>query len=36
VIKQYPDTYMVATPVSRRVNTSKNNDNGLIAPVALS
>jgi putative SOS response-associated peptidase YedK len=36
VIKQYPDTHMAATPVSRRVNTPKNNDAGLIAPVALS
>jgi putative SOS response-associated peptidase YedK len=34
-IKQYPDTQMVATPVSKRVNTPKNNDAELIAPVAL-
>jgi putative SOS response-associated peptidase YedK len=33
VIKQYPDTHMVATPVSRRVNTPKNNDAELIAPI---
>ena len=31
-IKQYPDTHMVATPVSKRVNTPKNNDAELIAP----
>ena len=30
VIKQYPDTHMVATPVSTRVNTPKNNDANLI------
>jgi putative SOS response-associated peptidase YedK len=29
-IKQYPDTHMVATPVSTRVNTPKNNDTTLI------
>jgi putative SOS response-associated peptidase YedK len=29
-IKQYPDTHMVATPVSTRVNTPKNNDLTLI------
>lgn len=34
VLKQYPDTHMVATPVSKRVNTPKNNDAQLIAPVA--
>ena len=33
VIKQYPDTRMVATPVSTRVNTPKNNDAKLIALV---
>ena len=33
VIKQYPDTHMVATPVSKRVNTPKNNDAELIAPI---
>jgi putative SOS response-associated peptidase YedK len=33
VIKQYPDTYMVATPVSTRVNTPKNNDAKLIEPI---
>jgi putative SOS response-associated peptidase YedK len=33
VIKQYPDTHMVATPVSTRVNTPKNNDAKLIEPV---
>jgi putative SOS response-associated peptidase YedK len=32
VIKQYPDTHMVATPVSKRVNTPKNNDAELITP----
>jgi putative SOS response-associated peptidase YedK len=30
VIKQYPDTHMVATPVSTRVNTPRNNDAKLI------
>jgi putative SOS response-associated peptidase YedK len=30
VLTQYPDTHMVATPVSKRVNTPKNNDAGLI------
>jgi putative SOS response-associated peptidase YedK len=34
VIKQYPDTHMVATPVSTRVNTPKNNDAALIQPIA--
>jgi putative SOS response-associated peptidase YedK len=29
-IRQYPDTHMVATPVSTRVNTPKNNDAKLI------
>jgi putative SOS response-associated peptidase YedK len=33
-LKQYPDTHMVATPVSKRVNTPKNNDAELIAAVA--
>jgi putative SOS response-associated peptidase YedK len=33
VIKQYPDTHMVATPVSTRVNTPKNNDAKLIEPI---
>jgi putative SOS response-associated peptidase YedK len=32
-IKQYPDTHLVATPVSTRVNSPKNNEAGLIAPV---
>jgi putative SOS response-associated peptidase YedK len=32
-IKQYADTHMVATPVSTRVNTPKNNDAQLIEPV---
>jgi putative SOS response-associated peptidase YedK len=32
VIKQYPDTHMVATPVSTRVNTPRNNDAKLIEP----
>jgi putative SOS response-associated peptidase YedK len=31
-IKQYPDTHMVATAVSTRVNTPKNNDAKLIEP----
>jgi len=35
VIKQYPDTHMVATPVSKRVNTPKNNDAELIAPMPI-
>jgi putative SOS response-associated peptidase YedK len=35
VIKQYPDTHMVATPVSRRVNTPKNNDADLITAVPI-
>jgi putative SOS response-associated peptidase YedK len=30
-IKQYPDAHMVAAPVSKRVNTPKNNDARLIA-----
>jgi len=29
-IEQYPDTHMVATPVSRRVNAPRNNDASLI------
>jgi putative SOS response-associated peptidase YedK len=33
VIKQYPDTHMVATPVSARVNTPKNNDSTLIEAI---
>jgi putative SOS response-associated peptidase YedK len=33
VLKQYSDTHMVATPVSTRVNTPKNNDAALIEPV---
>jgi putative SOS response-associated peptidase YedK len=32
VIKQYPETHMVAVPVSKRVNTPKNNDPDLIMP----
>jgi len=35
VIKQYPDTHLVATPVSKRVNTPKNNDAELIAAVPI-
>ena len=35
VIKPYPDTHMVATPVSRRVNTPKNNDADLITAVPI-
>lgn len=34
LLSQYPDTHMVATPVSRRVNTPKNNDATLIAPLS--
>jgi putative SOS response-associated peptidase YedK len=33
VIKQYPDTHMLATPVSTRVNTPKNNDAKLIEAI---
>jgi len=33
LLKQYPDTHMVATPVSRRVNTPKSNDAELICRV---
>jgi putative SOS response-associated peptidase YedK len=36
LLRQYPDTHMVATPVSKRVNTPKNNDVLLISPVAHS
>jgi DNA-binding CsgD family transcriptional regulator len=32
-IKQYPDTHMVATPISTRVNTPKNNDARLIEAI---
>jgi len=32
---QYPDTHMVATPVSKRVNTPKTNDSELIAPALV-
>ena len=32
-LRQYPDTHMVATPVSRRVNAPKNNDAELISRV---
>jgi putative SOS response-associated peptidase YedK len=35
VVKQYPETHMVATPVSKRVNTPKNNDPDLIKPISL-
>jgi len=35
LLKQYPDTHMVATPVSRRVNTPKNNDADLIEPAKV-
>ena len=34
-IKPYPDTQMLATPVSKRVNTPKNDDAQLIAPAAI-
>jgi putative SOS response-associated peptidase YedK len=33
VIKQYPDTHMVATPVSTRVNKPQNNDSTLIEAI---
>jgi putative SOS response-associated peptidase YedK len=33
LLRQYPDTHMVATPVSKRVNTPKNNDAELLTPV---
>jgi putative SOS response-associated peptidase YedK len=33
VIKQYPETHMVATPVSKRVGSPKNNDAQLIQAV---
>lgn len=33
VIKQYPDTHMVATPVSTRVGSPKNNDANLIEAI---
>jgi putative SOS response-associated peptidase YedK len=35
VLRQYPDTHMVATPVSKRVNTPKNNDAELIATASV-
>jgi putative SOS response-associated peptidase YedK len=35
LLRQYPDTHMVATPVSKRVNTPKNNDVELIAPAMV-
>lgn len=34
-LRQYPDTHMVATPVSRRVNAPKNNNAELIAPAMV-
>jgi putative SOS response-associated peptidase YedK len=34
LIRPYPDTHMVARPVSKRVNTPKNNDPTLIVPLA--
>jgi putative SOS response-associated peptidase YedK len=33
IIKQYPDTHMVATPVSTRVNRPQNNDSKLIETI---
>jgi putative SOS response-associated peptidase YedK len=33
LLRQYPDTHMVATPVSTRVNTPKNNDAELIVGI---
>jgi putative SOS response-associated peptidase YedK len=35
VLRQYPGTHMVATPVSKRVNTPKNNNSELIAPAMV-
>jgi putative SOS response-associated peptidase YedK len=35
LLRQYPDTHMVAMPVSKRVNTPKNNDAELIAPASV-
>jgi putative SOS response-associated peptidase YedK len=35
LLRQYPDTHMVATPVSKRVNTPKNNDAELIAAASV-
>jgi putative SOS response-associated peptidase YedK len=35
LLRQYPDTHMVATPVSRRVDAPKNNDAELITPAAV-
>jgi putative SOS response-associated peptidase YedK len=35
LLRQYPDTHMVATPVSKRVNTRKNNDAELIAAAGV-
>jgi putative SOS response-associated peptidase YedK len=32
-IKQYPDTHMLAVPVSTRVGSPKNNDATMIKPV---
>jgi putative SOS response-associated peptidase YedK len=34
-LKPYPNEHMVAWPVSSRVNSPKNNDAGLIAPVTM-
>ena len=33
-LRQYPDTRLVATPVSARVNAPKNNDAALIERIA--
>jgi putative SOS response-associated peptidase YedK len=35
LLRQYPDTQMVATRVSKRVNTPKNNDAELIVPAMV-
>ena len=35
LLRQYSDTHMVATPVSKRVNTPKNNDAELIATASV-
>lgn len=34
-LMQYPDDLMVAYPVSKRVNSPKNNDERLITPIRV-
>jgi putative SOS response-associated peptidase YedK len=34
-LKQYPDDLLTAYPISTRVNTPKNNDEGLLQPVKI-